>query len=57
MKMWRAKRGEYPQSGTQVAFGRAAVGALGLGALAVGATAVGTLALGALALWRSGHSP
>jgi hypothetical protein len=50
MKMRRARRGEYPQSGTQVAFGQAAVGAMGLGALAVGATAVGALAIGALAI-------
>jgi hypothetical protein len=49
-KMRRVAQVERSSSGTQVAFGRAAIGATGIGAVAVGATAIGALAIGALAI-------
>jgi hypothetical protein len=54
MKMRRVAQVEQSSSGTQVAFGRAAIGATGIGAVAVGATAIGALAIGAS---RSEPSP
>jgi hypothetical protein len=50
MKMRRVAQVERSSSGTQLAFGRAAIEATGIGTMGGSATAIGALAIGALAI-------